>query len=73
MSRVESLLLTYSGEITGQFSALPVDRDDKRQKTSAIWTVTFVQILSSLQEYKSVINYLSIKQGISQKVFDFRE
>jgi len=60
-------------KITGQLSALTVDRDDKRQKTSAIWMVTFVQILSSLQEYKSVINYLSIKQGISQKVFDFRE
>ena len=73
MSRVEFLLLLIQVKITGQFSALPVDGDDKRQKTSAIWMVTFVQILSSLQKYKSVRNYLSIKQGISQKVFDFRE
>ena len=41
-----------------------------RQETKALrWIVIFAQIFLSLKQYKSVINYLSREQRISQKVF----
>ena len=75
MSHVESLLFLIQVDDNKWSVILPVrlNRDGKRQKTSATWIVIFAQIFLSPNQYESVINYLSSKQGISQKVFDFRE